>query len=282
VGMVTTLEFQLQISRISSLRVDNGDYLILDIPVESQAVWDYKVTEPTCEIFNRGSALECFILSHKQAQITLGKQSYLTLAGKISGFKNPHSTKPIEDFLCSLYTREHQEKFNSGSVTIASFTPSFVDVELSSSSNVIGKKDNELQIKVTPYTTLTAAGLVILKVPEYYQEAGMDYMFSGIMIEDCLNSLGGINRCQFSPRNMQLEIEYFFTSGKDMSEQVIFTVPTFNNPVINEMHGFNLEILDKDEYLISKTIFEIVISGIDQYAVFEEYDFNYVDYSNSG
>ena len=104
---------------------------------------------------------------------------------------------------------------------------------------------------------------MILKIPEYYAEAGMDYMFSGRIIDDCLNSLGGITRCEFSPRNMQLELEYFFTSGKDMSEEVIFTVPTFNNPVVNEMEGFELEILDDEEYLISMTLFDITISGID-------------------
>mgnify|MGYP001139627907 CR=1 FL=1 len=81
---------------------------------------------------------------------------------------------------------------------------------------------------------------------------------------------------------MQLELEYFFSSGDDMSEEVKFQVPTFNNPVINDMEGFVLEILDTDEYLISRTLFDITITGIDQYAVFDEYDFNYIDYSNSG
>jgi hypothetical protein len=204
------------------------------------------------------------------------------LAGTITGFKNPHSTKPIDNFQCSLYNREDQEKLQSGSIVISSFTPSIVKVELSSSSNVIGSKNNLLQIHVTPYTTLTANGLVILKVPVYYEDAGMDYMFSGRTIEDCINSLGGVTRCEFSPRNMQLEILYFFTSGKDSSEEVVFTVPTFNNPVVSEMEGFVLEILDNSEYVISKTLFDITISGIDHYAEFESYDFNYVDYSNSG
>jgi hypothetical protein len=155
-------------------------------------------------------------------------------------------------------------------------------VALTSSSNVIGQKNNLLKISVNPHTTLTKTGLVILKVPEYYVGAGMDYMFSGGIIEDCLNSLGGVTRCEFSPRNMQLELEYFFVSGKDMSQEVIFTVPTFNNPVVNNMEGFKVDILDKDEYPISKTLLEVTMSGIDQYATFEEYDFNYVDYSNSG
>lgn len=48
------------------------------------------------------------------------------------------------------------------------------------------------------------------------------------------------------------------------------------------MDGFVLEILDEDEFVISRTLFDISIAGIDQYVVFEEYDFNYVDYSNSG
>lgn len=59
-------------------------------------------------------------------------------------------------------------------------------------------------------------------------------------------------------------------------------MPSFNNPVVNKMDGFVLEILDEDEFVISRTLFDISIAGIDQYVVFEEYDFNYVDYSNSG
>ena len=47
-----------------------------------------------------------------------------------------------------------------------------------------------------------------------------------------------------------------------MSEEVKFTVPTFNNPVVNDMEGFELEIRDKEEYLISKTLFDIKMSGI--------------------
>lgn len=85
---------------------------------------------------------------------------------------------------------------------------------------MIGSKDNILTIHVTPQTTLTAFGIVILKVPEYYEGAGQDTLFSGKVIEDCLNSLGGVTRCEFSSRNMQLELEYFFTSGDDMSEEV--------------------------------------------------------------
>jgi hypothetical protein len=67
-----------------------------------------------------------------------------------------------------------------------------------------------------------------------------------------------------------------------MSQEVIFTVPTFNNPVVSNMEGFNVEILDNEEYVISKTLFEVTMSGIDQYAIFEDFDYNYVDYSNSG
>ena len=48
-----------------------------------------------------------------------------------------------------------------------------------------------------------------------------------------------------------------------MAEEVKFQVPTFNNPVINDMEGFVLEILDTDEYLISRTLFDITITGID-------------------
>ena len=92
-----------------------------------------------------------------------------------------------------------------------------IDVSLFSSSNVIGDQNIDLTISITPETALTADGLVILTVPEYYDDATSDYMFGEKDIVGCDNSLGGVTSCTFSERLMQLEIVYFFTSREDES-----------------------------------------------------------------
>ena len=51
-------------------------------------------------------------------------------------------------------------------------------VELTSSSNVVGERDGILTIVADPQTMLTGAGYIILTVPEYYPDAGGDYMVS--------------------------------------------------------------------------------------------------------
>jgi hypothetical protein len=157
-----------------------------------------------------------------------------------------------------------------------------IDVSLHSSSTVIGASDVELTITMTPETALTADGLVILTVPEYYVDSNNDFMFSGREIEGCTNSLGGVTNCTFTSRLMQLEIIYFFSSREDESGPVVFTVPSFNNPIINGMGGFKILVLDQEEYEIGETLMELQIGGITEHAPFASHAFDYIDTPNSG
>ena len=54
-----------------------------------------------------------------------------------------------------------------------------IDVNLFTSSNVIGAQNVDLTITITPETALTAQGHVILTIPEYYVDATNDFMFNG-------------------------------------------------------------------------------------------------------
>jgi hypothetical protein len=137
-----------------------------------------------------------------------------------------------------------------------------IDVSLHTSSNVIGAQNVDLTISITPETALTADGHVILTIPEYYLDASNDFMFNGREIEDCRNSLGGVVNCTFTSRLMQLEIVYFFASRQSEYQPVVFTVPQFNNPIVNGMGGFEVLVLDSEAYEIAETLVDLEIGGI--------------------
>ena len=102
----------------------------------------------------------------------------MILHGTISNFINPQSTKPIENFQCLLFDKDQQEKLTSGSLELNLFRSSMIDVNLFTSSNVIGAQNVDLTITITPETALTAQGHVILTIPEYYVDATNDFMFN--------------------------------------------------------------------------------------------------------
>jgi hypothetical protein len=81
---------------------------------------------------------------------------------------------------------------------------------------------------------------------------------------------------------MQLEIVYFFSSREDESQEVVFTIPAFNNPIVNGMGGFRVEVLDSEEYAIAATLTDATIDGVTQHATFDSYEFDFIDIPNSG
>ena len=170
----------------------------------------------------------------------------------------------------------------SGSLTLNLFRSSMIDVSMFTSSNVIGANNVELSITITPETALAGEGHVILTVPEYYIDATNDYMFNGDTIDDCKNSLGEVRSCEFTARLMQLEIVYVFASRESEHQPVTFTVPQFNNPIVNGMGGFEVVVLDNEQFEIAETLVDVEIDGITEMAQFESYLFDYIDTPNSG
>ena len=70
VGAETNLNFQLQINRASGISVEDDDYLVIELPVETTAAWDESKT-PTCEMKNGGHANKCEIEDKRTCRITL-------------------------------------------------------------------------------------------------------------------------------------------------------------------------------------------------------------------
>ena len=61
-----------------------------------------------------------------------------------------------------------------------------------------------------------------------------------------------------------------------------FTVPQFNNPIVNGMGGFEVVVLDNEQFEIAETLVDVEIDGITEMAQFESYLFDYIDTPNSG
>ena len=81
---------------------------------------------------------------------------------------------------------------------------------------------------------------------------------------------------------MHLEIVYFFSSQQSEYQTVSFTVPQFRNPIVNGMGGFEILVLDSEQYEIAETLVDVEIDGITEMAIFESYEFDYIDTPNSG
>ena len=48
------------------------------------------------------------------------------------------------------------------------------------------------------------------------------------------------------------------------------------------MGGFRVQVLDSEEYEIAETLHDITVDGITEHAVFESYEFDFIDIPNSG
>lgn len=59
-------------------------------------------------------------------------------------------------------------------------------------------------------------------------------------------------------------------------------VGEFNNPVVDYMEGFKVELLDSFQDAMAETDDKVTIQGITEAAAFENVDFNYFDYPHSG
>lgn len=73
-------------------------------------------------MFNGGKALDCSLLSEKEAVIRLKAQRNLIIYGEISNFINPISNTPIENMEAILYDRRDQPKVQSVSLVLTGIT----------------------------------------------------------------------------------------------------------------------------------------------------------------
>jgi len=282
----TSVIYQLQIRRATAASsqtvIEEGDYLILEVPTTTTtATWN-TATTPKCSVSNGGKAKKCEIISKSQAKITFSAQSNLVLHGTVSAFMNPHSIKGIAGIQASLYSKRAKLKVLASSLSLNTLIPSSMTVKLASSSKLVGAKGQTLTIQIDPWARLTASGFVVLSMPDYYQGANNDFMIASRKPTPCGCDRGRVLGCAFSSRQKQLTIRYQFSDGQDYGGVVKFTVGQFSNPVVDRLGGFKVELLDAEEYTVAETESSVAMLGITEAASFKNVDFNYVDFPHSG
>ena len=189
--------------------------------------------------------------------------------------------RQVNTIKARLYSSDNELLVQDMSLTLLQFKASNLPVELTSSSNVVGEKGNVLTISIQPESEMSAVGFVILHIPEYYPDAGLDMMIDASDPDPCSSQQATIVSCKFSTRLSQLEIYYRFKDNAPSTSLTEFKVGQFNNPIETSKGGFFLETLDKEEYLVAETD-ELFLSGINKSALFKSWDFNYVDTAASG
>ena len=216
---------------------------------------------------NGGLALKCEILHSKACMITLKAQKNLVIRGSISNFINPISIKGILGMQATLYKQDGTAEAIATSMSLNDFKAADVDVVLEPSSKIIGSQGNNLAIKITPRTKLTAVGssqrlVLAATIPPYFENAGQELMIAASRPDPCTVNIGKLLSCRFS-RTRLLRIEFEYIMQKNMLQEILFTVGNFNNPITESMGGFAIEILDEEEYLIAQTTEDLMMTGID-------------------
>ena len=103
----TVFEFQLQIRTSADILVEEGDYLVISLPVQGHsAKWDTGAGPPPCELRNGGAATSCEILNSREAKLTLAAQKNRVIHGSIGNFLNPASAKNVDDIVIRLYPKK--------------------------------------------------------------------------------------------------------------------------------------------------------------------------------
>ena len=120
--------------------------------------------------------LGCEIASSNIARVTLGSQQNLLVSGTITQFVNPFQTKAIEGMVATLFDARGERKLQSKSLSINTFTPADMGVTLTSSSPVVGATECTLYVTVYTWTVIPKTGLLVVHLPDYYKDAGSDFM----------------------------------------------------------------------------------------------------------
>lgn len=167
----------------------------------------------------------------------------------------------------TLYKQDGTAEAIATSMSLNDFKAADVDVVLEPSSKIIGSQGNNLAIKITPRTKLTAVGssqrlVLAATIPPYFENAGQELMIAASRPDPCTVNIGKLLSCRFS-RTRLLRIEFEYIMQKNMLQEILFTVGNFNNPITESMGGFAIEILDEEEYLIAQTTEDLMMTGID-------------------
>ena len=125
---------------------------------------------------------------------------------------------------------------------------------------------------------------MVATIPPYFATAGRSNpqnLITTAKPDPCRSTIGTV-RCKFSGRLSVLTIAFEYPDVADVLKEAVFTIGNFNNPITESTGGFEVEMLDAEEYLIAHTKSDLFLTGIDEPAKFKSWDFNFVNTAASG
>ena len=208
VSTVTTLNFDL-IS--TGETVASNDYLEIVLPADLDSEFSTSGT-PSCAVDN-ASISACLITDTKTARIEFASRMTTTaITGSVTPFVNPKSNRMQSNIQIALYNTFGEQRFLTYIGSLSSFETASLTASLSSSSNVVGDDQAILQIDIEPETTMVASGQVVVRFPDYYENAGSDQMIAETD-PSCSSDTLEITDCEFAPASRQLSIYYETSDG---------------------------------------------------------------------
>ena len=96
---------------------------------------------------------------------------------------------------------------------------------------------------------------MVATIPPYFATAGRSNpqkLIATAKPDPCRSTIGTV-RCKFSARLSVLTIAFEYPDVADVLKEAVFTIGNFNNPITESTGGFEVEMLDAEEYLIAHT-----------------------------
>ena len=111
---------------------------------------------------------------------------------------------------------------------------------------MVGATGTTLTITITPSKILAGVGFITVTLPEYYKNAGSDYMISKTSPTCSAQSTITVSRCSFDNGSRTLKMSYEFKNrAVSRATSSFYVENAFKNPIIPEpKSGFTVSTFD--------------------------------------
>lgn len=203
------------------------------------------------------------------------------IRGYVTNFINPPSTRGMSNAKVTLFQSNGSARLTSFFGSLTNIRSSTITVSLNTSSKTIGDKASILQIEIQPSTVMTAAGRVVLNLPQYYERAGSDQMIP-TSSPACSAEQADVTSCFFNVATRVLTLNYSFRDGQQKRNRQRFEIRQFKNPVSSTpKSGFTAQTTDEQGFIIG-TSGDLTLSGITMASDFQAVAFSFTDVNTVG
>ena len=192
----------------------------------------------------------------------------INIAVRFTNFLNPFSSTTIEDITIETFatTDCSGEPYSSIKIAPVTFFPKTIprdNVQIVSSSSVLGESGVTLMFFVTPVFLLskTGSGKIQIDIPKWYKVGNKDNMMFDETIENSCSSQDFIAiSSKASLSQSSLVIEYEGMKKGDGSGQLVFECTGFKNPIVKSRWGdFLFSFYDSEE---TSNMIQTTVEGV--------------------